>query len=161
MLLLNNMHVTVKRSDKENNMNHSKLIFRISAVVLGLSCLIGCRDEKSVEMGPVETVEVFCKAVAAGEWSKAETLCDTLSMGEYIEAYKEAWKQFKKEDAQAMEIAKSILSNTTVTVKDSHKAEDKRIVTFTLEADGQSKTKKATVAKVEGAWRVERITETN
>lgn len=129
---------------------------------MGLICLIGCHGgEKSVEMGPVETVEAFCKAVAVGEWTVAESLCDTLSMGEYLMNHKEAWRQMEKEDERAMEIAKSIMANTTISVKGSHKEEDRRIVTFILEAEGHSKTKKATVAKVEGAWRVEGITEAN
>ena len=38
---------------------------------------------------------------------------------------------------------------------------DKRIVLYTLEADGHSKTRKAIVKKEEGAWRVERITDAN
>ena len=140
----------------------SRLFFRISAIVMGLICLIGCHGgEKSVEMGPVETVEAFCKAVAAGEWTAAESLCDTLSMGDYLMSHKEAWRQMEKEDGDAMEIVKSIMAKTTVSVKESHKADDKRIVTFTLEAEGHRKTKKATVAKVEGAWRVEGITEAN
>jgi hypothetical protein len=40
-------------------------------------------------------------------------------------------------------------------------ADDRRIVTYTLETDGLSKTKKAILRKEEGAWRVEAITEAN
>lgn len=131
-------------------------------VTVSTFALTGCwGGQKSVEMGPVEVTEAFCKAVAAGEWTAAESLCDTLSMGDYLMSHKEAWSKMEKEEGDAMEIVKSIMAKTTVSVKESHKADDKRIVTFTLETDGHSKTKMVTVAKVEGAWRVEGITEAN
>ena len=137
-----------------------KQILRLYAVVAAMVCLVGCwGGEKSVEMDPVETVEAFCKAITSGEWEKAEALCDTLSMQEYIEGHKQAWTIFEKEDESAMQVAKSILENTTVIIGDMHKADEKRVVTYTIEADGLSKTKKATLKKEEGAWIVERITD--
>ena len=124
--------------------------------------LFGCRGgQKSVEMGPVETVEAFCKAVSMGQWDDAEALCDSLSMKEYIESQKQIRAQFEKEDEDAMKVVRSIMENTTVTVDDMHKADDKRVVTYTLETDGLSKTKKATLKKEEGEWRVVSITEAN
>ena len=133
---------------------------KIYAIVIGLAILTGCRSgEKSVEMGPVETVEAFCKAVAACDWDKAQELCDTLSMKEYIDGYRTAVNKLEKEDEGAAKIAISLLENTTVNVNDVHKHEDKRVVTYTLETDGLSKTRKATLRKEEGAWRVEAITE--
>lgn len=114
-----------------------------------------------MEMGPVETVEAFYKAVSVGEWDRAESLCDTLSLKEYLTTHKNAWKHLEKVDQNAMEVAKSIMTNTTIKIEESNKVDEKRIVTFTIEADGHSKKKKATVAKVEGAWRVEKITEVN
>lgn len=137
-------------------------------VHIGVWCLLtvvilaGCKGgEKSVEMGPVETVETFCKAIAAGQWEEAEGLCDTESMREYVENHKNAWEQHEREDEGAMKVAKSIMESTTVTVNDMRKDDDKRVVTFTLETDGLSKTKKAVLEKEEGAWRVSRITEVN
>ena len=129
-------------------------------VVVSTLGLTGCRGgQKSVEMGPVETVEAFCKAVSMGQWDDAEALCDSLSMKEYIESQKQIRAQFEKEDEDAMKVVRSIMENTTVTVDDMHKADDKRVVTYTLETNGLSKTKKATLRKEEGAWRVEAITE--
>lgn len=129
-------------------------------VVVSTLGLTGCRGvQKSVEMGPVETMEAFCKAVSMGQWDDAEALCDSLSMKEYIESQKQIRAQFEKEDEDAMKVVRSIMENTTVTVDDMHKADDKRVVTYTLETDGLSKTKKATLRKEEGAWRVEAITE--
>lgn len=139
----------------------SKRIFRISAFLVALMTLAGCHGERSMEMGPVETVEAFYKAVSVGEWDRAESLCDTLSLKEYLTTHKNAWKHLEKVDQNAMEVAKSIMTNTTIKIEESNKVDEKRIVTFTIEADGHSKKKKATVAKVEGAWRVEKITEVN
>ena len=108
--------------------------------------LFGCKgSEKSVEMGPAETVEAFCKAVAAQQWEEAETMCDTLSMKEYINAYKAACERFSKEDEGAAKVAGSILKEAAVNISDVRKEDDKRVVTYTLEADGLSKTNKATL----------------
>lgn len=112
-------------------------------------------------MGPAETVQAFCKAVAAQQWEKAQELCDTAKMKEYIDAYKAAFDKFIKEDEGAAKVAGSILGEANVTIDDVHKENDVRIVTYTLEADGLSKTNKATLRKEEGEWRVEKITEAN
>lgn len=133
---------------------------KIIGLTICFMCLFGCKgSEKSVEMGPVETVEAFCKAVATGQWDDAKALCDTLSIGEYIENQMQTWAQLEKEDEGAMRVAKSIMESATVTIDDMHKADEKRIVTYTIKTDGLSKTKKAVLRKEEGAWRVEAITE--
>ena len=108
-------------------------------------------------MGPEETVEAFCKAVTMGEWDKAEVLCDTDSMNDYLESYKEAWETLLKEDGVVMEIAREIISGTVTTVQGVRKEDDRRVVSYTLTADGNSKTRQATLRKEEGAWIVERI----
>ena len=129
---------------------------------IGVVGLMGCKGgEKSVEMGPVETVEAFCKAVSSGQWDVAEELCDSLSMKEYLDNQKQTWARLEKEDECVMKVARSIMEKTSVTVTEMHKAEDKRTVTYTLETDGLSKTKKATLRREEGEWRVEAITEEN
>jgi hypothetical protein len=129
----------------------------IFCVMIALLC--GCKREKSVEMGPAETVEEFSKAVAACQWDKAMELCDTVKMQDYINAYRNAVSKMEKEDEGAMKVAKTLLESTAVTVEDVHKHDDKRIVTYTIETDGLKKTRQATLRKEEGAWRVEAITE--
>ena len=114
-----------------------------------------------MEMGPVETVEAFYKAISIGQWNDAMALCDTLTMKEYIDNHIEAWTRLQKKDENAMNIAKSIFENMTVTVDDMHKDDNKRVVIYTVEADGLSKNKRAIVTKVERAWRVESITDVN
>ena len=136
-----------------------KGLFLLIIVAAGIAW--GCAGERSVEMGPAETVEAFCKAVAAGEWNEAKELCDTVSMKEYLDVQQEAWSRLGKEDSGAFAVAKDILAETSITIDASDKAEDKRIITYTLAADGLSKKCKATLKKEEGAWRVEKIQDAN
>lgn len=136
----------------------SKFVLWINVAVLVI--LAGCNGaEKEKVMGPEQTVEAFCRAVTAGEWAEAEALCDTLSMKEYLDSYKEAWETLHKEDSCAMAIAKGILSGTVMSVDDIRKEDDRRIISYTLTADGNRKARKAVVRKEEGAWRVERISD--
>ena len=136
----------------------SKFVLWIIVAVLVI--LTGCKGaEKEKVMGPEQTVEAFCRAVTAGEWAEAEALCDTLSMREYLDSYKEAWETLHKEDSCAMAIAKGILAGTVMSVDDIRKEDDRRIISYTLTADGNRKARKAVVSKEEGAWRVERISD--
>jgi hypothetical protein len=136
----------------------SKFVLWINVAVLVI--LTGCKGaEKEKVMGPEQTVEAFCRAVTAGEWAEAEALCDTLSMKEYLDSYKEAWETLHKEDSCAMAIAKGILAGTVMSVDDIRKEDDRRIISYTLTADGNRKARKAVVRKEEGAWRVERISD--
>lgn len=122
---------------------------------------VGCKNSTSVEMGPTETVEAFNRAITAGDFTQAKLLCDTVSMKDYLDSYHEAWDVLQAEDSSALSIAASILEKAVIEVEEVKKEGDKRIVLYTLEADGHSKTRKATVKKEEGAWRVERITDAN
>lgn len=119
----------------------------------------GCSGSQSVEMGPAEVVEAFNRAVTAGDFTKASELCDTVSMKDYLESYKEAWDVLCEEDSTVLSIASSILEKAVIDVEDVRKEGERRVVIYSLEADGHSKTRKATVKKEEGAWRVEKITD--
>lgn len=121
----------------------------------------GCNSSQSVEMGPAEVVEAFNRAVTAGDFGKASELCDTVSMKDYLESYREAWDVLIAEDSTVLSIASSILQKAVIEVEEVQKEGDKRIVIYSLEADGHSKTRKAVVKKEEGAWRVEKITDAN
>ena len=119
----------------------------------------GCNGSRSAEMGPAEVVEAFNRAVTAGDFDKASELCDTVAMMDYLESYKEAWDTLNAEDSTILSIASSILEKTVIKVEDVKKEGDKRVVLYSLEADGHSKTRKAVVRKEEGAWRVEMISD--
>lgn len=117
--------------------------------------------EKDVVLGPEETVEAFCRAVTTGDFEKAESLCDSISMQRYLESHMEAWDEIQKEDSTALAIASDILSNAVINTLSVEKDGDRRIVVYTLEADGHRKERKAVVRKEEGEWKVEAITDRN
>lgn len=119
----------------------------------------GCKGSQSVEMGPAEVVEAFNRAITAGDFEEACALCDTVSMKDYLESYTEAWNVLQEEDSTILSIASSILEKAVIDVEEVVKEGDKRVVIYTLEADGHNKVRKATVKKEEGEWRVERITD--
>ncbi|MBR2608547.1 MAG: DUF4878 domain-containing protein, partial [Bacteroidales bacterium] len=119
----------------------------------------GCNGNRSSEMGPAEVVEAFNRAVTAGDFDMASELCDTVAMKDYLESYKEAWDTLNAEDSTILSIASSILEKAVIEVEDVKKEGDKRVVLYSLEADGHSKTRKAVVRKEEGAWRVEMISD--
>ena len=135
-----------------------KVFFRAVLMFAAFS-LVSCKGGGSIEMGPAEVVEAFNKAITAGDFEQAGQLCDTLSMSDYLESYKEAWVCLQKEDSAALSIAGDILSRAVIEVKEVRKDGDSRVVIYSLEADGNNKSKKAVVKKEEGAWRVKRITD--
>ena len=139
-----------------------KRFLRITSVFAAIAlCAVGCKNSTSIEMGPADVVDAFNRAITGGDFNQARQLCDTASMKDYLESYQEAWEVIQAEDSSALSIASSILEKAVIDIEDIQKEGEKRIVLYTLEADGHSKTRKATVKKEEGAWRVERITDAN
>ena len=132
-----------------------------AVIILIFLVAVGCKNSTSIEMGPADVVDAFNRAITGGNFEQARQLCDTASMKDYLESYQEAWEVIQAEDSSALSIASSILEKAVIDVEDIQKEGEKRIVLYTLEADGHSKTRKATVKKEEGEWRVERITDAN
>lgn len=125
-------------------------------------CLMmgGCFSGKEKKDGPEVVVEQFYKAMAAGEWDKACCLCDTVTMKDYLEGYQEAWDSFCQQDSAVLEIASSMLADAAVEVTGIEKAEDGRLVQFTVQTGNIKVERKAIVMKnEEGAWKVTEITE--
>lgn len=124
----------------------------------------GCRgrEEKNTGavLGPEQTVEAFCKAVAAGKIDGAMALCDTMTMKGYIESYTTAWDMQTRTDSSATAIAAAVLADAEFTVEDVVKDGDKRHILYIMDAgNGLKKEKKATVRKDDGVWKVEQITD--
>lgn len=125
-------------------------------------CLMmgGCFSGKEKKDGPEVVVENFYRAMAAGEWDKACCLCDTVAMKDYLEGYQQAWESFSQEDSAVMEVASSMLTDAAVEVTGIEKAEDGRLVQFTVQTGYIKVERKALVKKdEEGAWKVTEITE--
>lgn len=109
--------------------------------------------EKSVEMGPGETVEAFYRAMSRGDFDGAMSLCDTAAMASYVDAYRKAFEEASHKDSSATAIAASILSEAKLEVSDVRKEEDRRIVFYSVCPEGmEGKEKVATLRKEEGAW---------
>ena len=105
-------------------------------------------------------MEAFNRAVTCGDWCCAEDLCDTASMREYLESYKEAWETIQRTDSSAAAIAATILSGAVLEFDKVERDGDSRNVYYTLEADGHTKERKAVVKKTEeGEWKVTAITD--
>ena len=136
---------------------------RLGLILAGMAvCLMmgGCFSGKEQKEGPEVVVENFYRAMAAGEWDQACCLCDTVAMKDYLENYQQAWESFSQEDSAVMEIASSMLADAAVEVTGIEKAEDGRLVQFTVQTGDIKVERKALVKKdEEGAWKVTEITE--
>lgn len=137
-------------------------ILKYFALMCISGILMSCGGNKAEEkkaMGPEEVVEAFSRAVAAGDFDHACTLCDTTAMMDYIEGYRSEWENMKQKDSSALAIASSILSEAEIVIEKTAKEADGRAIYYTIEAEGKTKTRKATVRNEEGAWRVTSITD--
>ena len=132
----------------------------IAGIVLSVTLLKRGDSDRSTEMGPGETVDAFYRAMAAGEFEQAKHLCDTLTMGDYLLVYSQAWGKELQENDDVASIASGILADADITINELKREGDKRLVFYTIDAgDGLKKDKIAVVKKEEGAWRVENITD--
>jgi hypothetical protein len=129
--------------------------------LVGICTLMhGCRDaEEKKAMGPEAAVETFCRAVAAGDFETAGGLCDTVSMKGYLDEWRKVWNDLQKEDSSALAIASSMLSGAEIEVIRTERNGEKRTVLYRIEAEGNSKTRTATVKNEEGEWKVEEISD--
>ncbi len=125
-----------------------------AAVIMTISC-----NGKKEAMTPEAVVEDFCRAVAAGDFEEARSLCDTVSMNDYLRNYQKAMNSLQKEDSSALAIAAGILAGAEFEVTGVEKNGDERTIHYILKAEGCEKAKKATVKKEEGEWRVKEITD--
>ena len=71
----------------------------ITGIILSLTLLKRDGGNRSTEIGPGETVIAFHTALAEGNIALAKSLCITLSMEEYINAYSDALDAKAKKDS--------------------------------------------------------------
>lgn len=120
----------------------------------------GCRGgQQEAVLGPEDTVEAFFRATASGDMETARTLCDTAAMKVYLDNWTAAWEELEKQDSSALRIAAGILSESSFAVVKTEKDGERRAVTYTLESEENTKTRKAVLKKEEGEWRVEEVTD--
>ena len=136
-----------------------KIFITAIAIILAAGCG-GKQEKKAVPMGPEDTVEMFCRALAGGDFETAMSLCDTLTMKGYIDRYADVWDLLTRQDSGATAIAAASLAEADFTVDGITRDGDRRTVTYTIAAgEGMDKKKIATVRKEEGEWKVEKITD--
>ena len=132
---------------------------RIAILILTVVAACGCAQNKSSELGPEDALKAFYRSMCSGDFRGAEILCDTVSMGAYIDAFRTKWAMSEENI-----VAKTaeILSETSVDVTDVERNGQNRTIFYKLiSADGRSKEKIATLRKEEGAWKIEQITDRN
>ena len=137
-------------------------ILKYLIVAAGMVMAAGCGGNNAEEkraMGPEAAVETFCRAVAAGDFETAGGLCDTVSMKGYLDEWRKVWNDLQKEDSSALAIASSMLSGAEIEVIRTERNGEKRTVLYRIEAEGNSKTRTATVKNEEGEWKVEEISD--
>ena len=131
-----------------------KKIYIIAAIVL---TAIGCSQNSSAELGPVETIEAFYKAIFSGDFDKADGFCAETDTNEYVARLQEGWT---KSDESIKAILPEILSECLVEVTDIVKNGQERTIFYKMTTtDGQSKEKIAALKKEEGVWKITAITD--
>lgn len=146
--------IIMKRPIKHNII----IILGLFVIMFGISIFKRCSGrDNSKELGPEATLQEFYSQLCAGEFDKAEELCDTLHLSEYIGTFKQTWNET---DSTVCAIASAILSEMTVTVTDTEKNGQTRTLFYRISStSGSEKEKMATLKKVEGAWKIEKITD--
>ncbi len=131
-----------------------KYIFICAAAALALSC-----GGKKGAMAPEEVVETFTRAIAAGDFSAARVLCDTVSMNAYLENCRQAMDAVQKEDCCVFAIAAAMLEGAEFEVSGVLKEGNERTVLYQIGTCGCTKAKKAVLKKEEGEWKLREITD--
>ena len=136
-------------------MNMRKLLI---LTVVALSAA-GCFQTNDRQQGPEDSLQAFYKALCAGDFTSAESLCDSASMTDYIDEIRYVWDNA---DSTVLAIACDILSEVTVEITDIEKDGQKRTISYILtSAEGEGKGKTAVLSKEEGEWRIEQIIDRN
>ena len=81
----------------------------------GAVILTGCFQTQEAALGPDETLNAFYRSICSGDFDNAESLCDTLTMQEYVGDLRKEWTEA---DSSVMTIVPAILSEVTVSITD-------------------------------------------
>ncbi len=137
------------------------IIGAAAGAIIAIMLLSKGRGTGSVETGPEDTLESFCKAMAEGEFERAMQFCDTLTMKEHVLEYHQAWNAMQEKDSSALAIASEMLENARIVIKQMTKDGNTREVHYTIEVGDVIIKKAASMRKEEGEWKIERIIDKN
>ena len=145
--------------------NKKKYALLIAAIVI-ISAIIamccGGEDSQSTKKSSPEGVLVeFTSALKTGDFDKAYSLSDTVSMKCYMNAYTQKWKELSKKDSATFTSIVNLLKETQIHFNDTHNEDGVCIIRYALELDGSKKEHQATLRKEEGEWKVVEITDKN
>lgn len=130
-----------------------------AAVSLTVGCIGSGENSGKAPAGPEAIVTEFNRALLSGDFDRAFAVCDSLTMEEYIESYREKWNAAQKRDSSAHAIAAGMLDDAVIEMTETEKDGDVRYITYTLKTGNIQKTRKATVRKEGGEWKMEKITD--
>lgn len=129
--------------------------------VIGAAALFSAKEGKPADpqkADPEVVMTEFVDAVKTGDFDKAYNLCDTLSMKEYLDTFKEKWEENSLKDSTAFAATVEILSKTVIEINETEEKDGVCFIEYTLELDGSRRKCHAGLKKEEGEWKVTEIT---
>lgn len=141
-----------------------KYVYIAGAVVLAIAgaCVFFCGGEDAKEtkrLGPEGVVEEFTSAMKVGDFGKAEMLCDTAAMKDYLDTYQQTWNELQKKDSVAFNTALKLLAETEIHFAGMEEKDGVCTVDYTLKMDDNKKKRQAMLKKERGEWKVVEITD--
>ena len=135
-----------------------RLLILMICVAAAASC--GHRGGEK-EDSPETVMAAFNRAVESGDFAKAWTMVDSLGMKDYMESYQQAWDTLSQQDSTALSIAGTLLGGVVPDIRHIEKDGQQRRISYSLEAGGKTKQRKAVMKKEEGGWKIVSITDAN
>lgn len=129
-------------------------IIAVAAVFFG-----GEEKAEARKAGPDSVVVEFTEAMKTGDFDKARSLCDTVSMQEYLDAYIRKWEKKSLKDSAAFASTVKILGETVIEINEVEEKDGTCFVRYTLKLDGNTRRCQAGLKKEEGEWKIAEITD--
>lgn len=132
----------------------------LAAVVALAAVLFGGKDKAEVrKAGPETVIMEFTEAMKTGDFAKAYSLCDTVSMHGYLDAYMKKWEEKSLKDSAAFASTVRILEETTMETDGVEEKDGVCFIDYTLKLDGSMRKCRTGLKKEEGEWKVAEITD--
>lgn len=129
----------------------------IAAICLAMTLVSSC-DGKA-DMEPDVVVTEFYTSLYSMDFDKAAKFCmEESSATAYIGEYRQVYDAKFKIDEKVTNSAAEKIAGCTITITETVKEEESRIVFFTIsDTYGSTKEKQARLEKVEKAWKIAEI----
>ena len=129
----------------------------IAAICLAITLASSC--EGKADMEPDAVVTEFYTSLYSMDFENAEKFCLEESAAiAYLDGYRQVYETSLKRDEKVTNNAAEKAAGCTITVTETVKDEDSRIVSYTIsDIYGSTKEKEARLEKVEKAWKIAEI----